>query len=400
MDDLLLAQDPITGQAEGVETTILDPDAVDRPMADWLSANTELPDWAVGFISNAVEPAIQISVILVLAWAVLWFVRRALRRAITRAKRPEEPRSRRRTGWNVAPEGRPKFSLRRAQRADALGALANSVLGVVVWVIAIVMALGTFGISLGPLVAGAGIIGIAVGFGAQDLVKDFLSGVFMLIEDQYGVGDVVSVGDATGVVEGVTLRSTRIRDVEGTLWHIPNGEIRRVGNMSQEWARALLDVRVAYGADIDVASDLIHRVASEMAGEDAYAELFLGEPEMWGVQELDDAVALRLVIKTKPGEQWAIARELRRRIKNAFDVADVEMPIPQYAVWLRTEQPLAMGDANVPPYQAGEPSDTALTQAVRASKENDTGAPNELADLLPTDDADRPIVDQDADGGR
>ncbi|MFA9429298.1 mechanosensitive ion channel family protein [Egicoccus sp. AB-alg2] len=407
MDDrLLLAQDPATDAvtggdtgAEPAEVPLRDPDAVERPMAEWLGENTDLPDWAIGVIENAVEPAIQITLILVFAWALLWFLRRGLRRAIARAKRPDEPRSRRRGGAVAPQEGRAHYSLRRAQRADALGALANSVIGVVVWVVAITMALGTFGISLGPLIAGAGIIGIALGFGAQDLVKDFLSGVFMLIEDQYGVGDVVNVGEATGVVEGVTLRSTRIRDVEGTLWHVPNGEIRRVGNMSQEWARALLDVSVAYGTDIDVARELIQRVAREMAHEPDYQEIFLDEPEVWGVQALGtDSVDLRLVIKTKPGEQWAIGRELRRRIKNAFDAAEVEIPFAQRTVWLRTEQPVAVGTADAAPYRMPVPPESKLERAVRASKQGDTGAPNELAELLPTDEADRPLVEADGDG--
>jgi small conductance mechanosensitive channel len=260
------------------------------------------------------------------------------------------------------------------------------------------MVLGTFAINLGPLIAGAGIIGIALGFGAQDLVKDFLSGVFMLIEDQYGVGDIIDAGEATGVVEGVTLRSTRIRDVEGTLWHVPNGEIRRVGNMSQEWARSLLDVAVAYGADIDVVSELIQRVASEMAHEPAYQETFLDEPEMWGVQDLgNDAVALRLVIKTRPGEQWAISRELRRRIKNAFDAADVEIPFPQRTVWLRTEKPVSFGGADAAPFEHRVPDEAAIRRAVAASKRGDTGGRSEFAELLPDEpeDADSGTGDED-----
>jgi hypothetical protein len=221
---------------------------------------------------------------------------------------------------------------------------------VVIWTIVVITILGVFGVNLGPLIAGAGIIGIAIGFGAQDLVKDFLSGVFMLLEDQYGVGDIIDAGEAAGVVEGVTLRSTRVRDVTGTLWHIPNGEIRRIGNMSQEWARALLDIGVAYGTDVDVASQLILRVATDMAHEDDYQEVFLDEPEIWGVENLGtDSVDIRLVIKTQPGQQYAIARELRRRIKRAFDTAEVEIPFPQRTVWLRTEQPVALGGADARP---------------------------------------------------
>src|SRR5690606_4989578 len=130
----------------------------------------------------------------------------------------------------------------------------RSVASLVIWVAAVFVAVGslrTTNIELGPLIAGAGIVGVALGFGAQSLVKDFLTGLFMLIEDQYGVGDIVDVGPATGVVEGITLRTTRLRDVEGVLWHVPNGEIKRVGNLSQQWSRAVLDVPVPYETDLD-----------------------------------------------------------------------------------------------------------------------------------------------------
>src|SRR5690606_13024883 len=154
----------------------------------------------------------------------------------------------------------------------------------VVWIIALFMILGTFGVNLGPLIAGAGIVGIALGFGAQDLVKDFISGVSMLLEDQYGVGDVIDAGEASGVVESISLRTTRVRDVTGTLWHIPNGEIRRIGNMGEDWARALRDVGIGDAADIDTASQIILQVATDMAQEEAFAGDFLDVPEIWGVQ--------------------------------------------------------------------------------------------------------------------
>ncbi|HSK23172.1 MAG TPA: mechanosensitive ion channel family protein [Egicoccus sp.] len=395
---LLLAVDAITGGTGEDDSDVGVMGEAPRPVADWLRENTDLADWFVEIVDKAVEPALQILLILVVAWAVLWFARRVLRRAVAEFKEPDDERFGRRLRKATTSEGSTPHTERRAQRADALGALANSVLTVVVWVVAFAMVLGTFAINLGPLIAGAGIIGIAIGFGAQNLVSDFLSGVFMLLEDQYGVGDVVDVGEANGVVEGVTLRTTRIRDVEGTLWHVPNGEIRRVGNMSQEWARALLDVGVAYGVDVDVASDLILRVATEMAHEPDYAEVFLDEPQIWGVQTLGaDSVDIRLVIKTKPGEQWAIGRELRRRIKNAFDASGIEIPFPQRTVWLRTEQPVALGGDEVAPFSTPVPNDDALERGVRASKQGDTGAPNELAELLPTDEKDRPKVSEAAD---
>jgi small conductance mechanosensitive channel len=223
-------------------------------------------------------------------------------------------------------------SLRRVQRAETVGALLKSVASVGIWTLAGLMALGTLGLDLGPLVAGAGIVGVAVGFGSQNLVRDFISGIFMLMEDQYGVGDVVDAGPATGTVEGVGLRTTRLRDVSGTLWHIPNGEIRRVGNRSQGWARALVDVEVAYSTDLDDATRTIERVAAELAADEQWAPRILEQPEVWGVEELGpDGIRVRLGAKTRPLEQWRVARELRARLKVAFDRAGIEVSAQKVA---------------------------------------------------------------------
>lgn len=224
---------------------------------------------------------------------------------------------------------------RGRQRAETLGSVLRSVAALIIYTIAGFMALGEFDVNLGPLIASAGIIGIAFGFGAQSLVKDFLSGIFMLVEDQYGVGDIVDVGEAAGVVEEVKLRITKIRDVHGTLWHVPNGEIRRVANKSQEWARAVLDIEVAYDTDLTHAMTVIKRVADTVWEEALPNATVLEEPEIWGVERFgSDAIAIRLVVKVEPAEQWATARELRRRLKDAFDEEGIEIPFPQRTVWI------------------------------------------------------------------
>lgn len=367
----------VTGEAETEPVTSEDFRVdVDRPITDWVEDNVtdnELVLWA---INNALEPALQILLIVVLASLLLWGIRRAIRRAVEHAKDPDADRSRGlRRRMRLQDAQSTIYSARRAQRADALGALATSIVGVVVWVVVVFMVLGTFGITLGPLIAGAGIIGLALGFGAQGLVGDFISGVFMLIEDQYGVGDIIDAGEAIGVVEGVTLRSTRIRDIEGTLWHIPNGEIRRIGNMSQQWARVLLDIQVAYATDVDSAIEVIEAVATAMAEEESYQDLFLAPPEVWGVQALGaDGIDIRLVIKTKPAEQWGIGRELRRRIKAAFDEAEVEIPFPQRTVWLRTEKPVAFTDSEVDgEARTTRPDRSAIERALVKAAEGDRG---------------------------
>jgi small conductance mechanosensitive channel len=202
------------------------------------------------------------------------------------------------------------------------------------------MALSEFDVNLGPLVASAGIVGVAFGFGAQSLVKDFLSGVFMLVEDQFGVGDIIDAGPAAGVVEVVSLRTTQLRDVNGTLWHIPNGEIVRVANKSQQWARVVLDVEVAYDTSIKHAMTVIKAVADEVWREAIPNATILEEPEIWGVEGFGaSAIAIRLAVKVEPGEQFATAREIRRRLKEAFDQEGIEIPFPQRTVWMHTIPP-------------------------------------------------------------
>ena len=219
-----------------------------------------------------------------------------------------------------------EISLRATQRIEALAGVLRSVVSVVIGGVAALLVLGELGIDLAPLLAGAGIVGVALGFGSQSLVRDFLSGLFILVEDQYGVGDVVVIdAEVSGTVEAVSLRTTRLRAADGTVWHVPNGEIRRVGNRSQLWSRALLDVEVAHGTDVDHAGAVIKAVADEVWKE--HAEV-IEEPELLGVERYDPTgVAIRLVVKTTPADQWRISRELRKRIKAAFDREGIELPV-------------------------------------------------------------------------
>jgi small-conductance mechanosensitive channel len=274
-------------------------------------------------LDYAIQPATAL-LILVAAWVANRLVRRAIRRLVASMSEDRgltalrAPSALARTGEIP--------SLRRVQRAETVGALLASIASFGIWTLAGLMALGTLGLDLGPLIAGAGIVGVAIGFGSQNLVRDFISGIFMLMEDQYGVGDVVDAGPATGTVEGVGLRTTRLRDVNGTLWHIPNGEIRRVGNRSQGWARALVDVEVAYSTDLDEATQTIEQVAHAMWRDEQWAPRLLEQPEVWGVEELGpDGIRVRLVAKTRPLEQWKVARELRARLKVGFDRAGIEV---------------------------------------------------------------------------
>ena len=199
------------------------------------------------------------------------------------------------------------------QRARTMGSVLRSVSTGVIATVVVLMVLAELGLNIGPLLASAGILGVALGFGAQSLVKDFLSGLFMIVEDQYGVGDVVDLGEASGTVEAVGLRVTRLRSVDGTVWYVPNGQIQRVGNQSQGWARAVLDIAVAYGEDVTRVQGLLAQVGHDLHADPEWAPLVMEEPEVWGVEALSaDSVVVRLVVKTVPLEQWRVARELRR----------------------------------------------------------------------------------------
>ena len=224
-------------------------------------------------------------------------------------------------------------STRGQQRIEALAAALAGAIGFVVWLVAVLAVLQVLGVRLGVLLTGAGLIGVALGLGAQSLIRDVLSGVFILVEDQFGVGDWVDLGEVTGAVEAVTLRATRIRSVDGTVWHVSNGQIQRAGNMSQHWSRALLDVQIALDSDIDRARTAMKRVSDELWREDP---AIIEEPEVWGVQRLEPAgITVRLVAKTKPLEQWRITRRLRERIKAEFDREGIDVPPP--TPWNRPE---------------------------------------------------------------
>ncbi len=284
-------------------------------------------------IADDFAKPLRILLIIAIAFIVVRVSRLVIRRMVKRLSAEGASDKidtlRRRTGIAYLDTG-PVPSVRRRLRAETIGAVLRSIVSVVVWAIAVLMVLGELGVNLAPLIAGAGILGVAIGFGSQALVRDFLSGIFMLLEDQYGVGDVIDAGEATGTVEGVSLRTTRLRDVEGTVWHIPNGEIRRVGNKSQQWARAVLDVAITPSTDVDDATAVILRVANEVAHGRELGRVVLEDPEVWGVEEVaPDRVLIRLVVKTKPLEQWRVARELRARIKHAFDAEGIEAPVPR-----------------------------------------------------------------------
>ncbi|MFT6290039.1 MAG: small conductance mechanosensitive channel [Ilumatobacter sp.] len=301
-----------------------------------------LSDWLI-------DRPITILFIILGAWFLTWLERRAVKRLVTRVVTSDRTAARRRllalgvTNLDsllgkTDPEEEQRMNARRAARAQSISGVLGSTLYATIWAIAIGMILSELGLNLGPLLAGAGILGVALGFGAQSLVKDCISGLFMLMEDQYGIGDVVDLGEAVGVVEEIALRTTVLRGIDGTVWHVPNGEIQRVGNKSQHYSVALIDIDVAYDADITAARDLIEATATAMCTTDEWSDVVLDLPDVLGIESLGaNAITLRMTVTTSPGEQWRLQRALREALKSAFDDAGIEIPFPQRTVWLRNQ---------------------------------------------------------------
>lgn len=282
--------------------------------------------------------------LLLLMWVIRWLLHRLVDRLVARAEDGVLPDRMSRFGvrGKAAQHASARdlaTQTRRVQRAKTMGDLLKSVVTGLLIAVFGTMILSELGVNIAPIIASAGIIGIALGFGAQSLVKDFLSGVFMIFEDQFGVGDVVDVGEASGTVEAVSLRVTRLRSLDGTVWYVPNGEILRVGNMSQNWSRAVVDVGVAYGEDLGRVRRVLEEVSHGLWEDDEFRGVIIEEPEVTGVEALAaDSITLRVLIKTAPLEQWAVARELRQRIKARFDHEGIEIPFPQRVVWHREQQ--------------------------------------------------------------
>jgi small conductance mechanosensitive channel len=225
-----------------------------------------------------------------------------------------------------------------SKRVKTLSSVINGAIKIVVIGIAVFMILSEMGIDIGPLLAGAGIVGVALGFGAQSIVKDFLSGLFIIFEDQYRVGDVVCLDETCGGVENITLRKTVLRDLDGKIYHIPNGEVRKVANMTKGYSRSHMNISVAYKEDIDKVMALINKVGKEMAEVSPWKEYIrkpiqvLGPgPDNFG----ESGIEIKVLGETKPLKQWDTLKEFRRRLKKAFDEEGIEFPFPQMSIWPR-----------------------------------------------------------------
>lgn len=272
-------------------------------------------------------------VIIIAASLVLLAIVRALINRVTESIAKEAPTGADKNG--TAPRGvlaravpltNPLASVRRAQRARTIGSVLRSTANIVVLATMVLLVLDVLGVNIAPFIASAGIVGVALGFGAQSLVQDFLSGIFMLMEDQYGVGDTVDFGEVTGTVEEVQLRVTKVRDLEGTLWFVRNGEILRTGNMSQEWSRTLVEFPVPMSADVPQVREVLEAAAERIANDEELGAYVLEEPEVTGVESIARGrLVFRIRIKTQPAMQWEVARALRVAVRDDLTAAGVPL---------------------------------------------------------------------------
>ncbi|WP_327090450.1 mechanosensitive ion channel family protein [Nonomuraea sp. NBC_01738] len=281
-----------------------------------------LPDaaWA-----SLAATAITIALILVIGFIVRNVVHRLIGRVVSRAATGSALTGRFRKNSGATDGIDALLNERRKQRAETMGSVLKHIASIVILGTAVLTVLDRLTIPIAPLLTSVGILGVAIGFGAQELVKDFIAGMFMLLEDQYGVGDVIDAGAAVGTVEAVTLRVTRLRDADGRVWYVRNGTITRIGNESQGWSRAYLDVPVAYDSDIVMVRLLLEQVAEELWADPAFREsLIVEQPSVFGVEQLSDSsLVFRVSAKTLPARQAEVARELRLRVKAALDGAGI-----------------------------------------------------------------------------
>jgi small conductance mechanosensitive channel len=301
-----------------------DPSAVCEKVKEWTGSDF----WASAAEWFVARP-LSVAIIILVAWLANRVAHVLIKRGMTRVLDPKRMRARRvlRKATPAVLQKTAEVGLRTDARVATLTTVFRSLATIVICFIAGIAILGVFDVDLAPIIAAASVFGVALGFGAQNIVRDFLAGTFMVVEDQFGVGDIVDLGEAKGTVEEITLRATRVRDVQGTLWHVPNGQILRVANKSQAWARALLDLEVDGGTDYEQAASLIQHVADHLSADPGFAADIIDTPEVWGIETFTDAgYTIRLVVKTRAGAQFRIMRELRIRYTEAFREAGILRP--------------------------------------------------------------------------
>jgi moderate conductance mechanosensitive channel len=339
----LFAPSPTPGPSDVIKlpdvnvTKSCEADLLCRQLMDWGAA----PWFAESSYVLILKP-LRIVLIILVALLVRWLIHRAIRRLTSTSSRVGMPgllKPLRERLPTAAVESSAVMPERRKQRAEAIGSVLRSFVTAVVMTTAALFVLSELGFNLGPLLASAGIVGVAIGFGAQTLVKDLITGLFMLIEDQYGVGDTVDLGEATGVVEAVGLRITTVRDGRGVLWYIRNGEIVRVGNKSQGWAMVVIDIPVGF-VSVEQATSVLRAASLAVAEDPEYATHFLEPPDVLGVEQMTvDGAVIRTIAKTTADGQFPVQRELRRALTEALETSGIAERIAASRMFPRPAAP-------------------------------------------------------------
>ncbi|WP_420783358.1 mechanosensitive ion channel family protein [Streptomyces sp. LPB2020-019-1HS] len=315
---------PVVLLAAGPSPSPSDAQSPDVPvpsLQDAQQSANNAASWVEENWSTWLATGLRVVLIVVVALVLRMVVRRAITQLIDRMNRRSAPQP---SGSGLG--GLLVNAERRRQRSAAIGSVLRSVAGFLIMGTAALMVLSAFEINLAPLLASAGVAGVAVGFGARNLVTDFLSGVFMILEDQYGVGDTIDAGVATGEVIEVGLRVTKLRGADGEIWYVRNGEVKRIGNLSQGWSTANVDVTLKASEDLDEVNAVLTEVAETMGKEEPWAELLWSPIEVLGLDSVEiDSMVVRVSAKTMPGKSATVERELRWRIKRALDAADIRI---------------------------------------------------------------------------
>ncbi|GAA1990473.1 mechanosensitive ion channel family protein [Microbacterium pumilum] len=283
-------------------------------------------EWWLNLLAGVGLNILTVAGIIIGAFVLSWILKLVIRRVVNRIVSGAKNKA------NVvdtqALERSPLAAVRLVQRTRTLGSIMQNIVNVVIVIIAIVMIISLLAPNaLGSLTLLSAAIGAGLGFGAQNIVKDVLNGIFIVAEDQVGIGDVVDLGLATGIVEYVSVRVTHVRDVNGTLWYVRNGEVLRIGNMSQGWSRCIIDLSVPVNADIDEVETTMLETAKDLAKDPKWRTRIIEQPEVWGLESVSgDALVIRLVMKTRANAKDDVARELRMRLKRAIDALDLAVP--------------------------------------------------------------------------
>ena len=302
---------------------------------DWAAIWKNLLSFAVTYEAPLRIAGVIVGAVL-LRWLLIISIGRVVDRVVYGVKKAQN------VEHTMELSASPLHAVRVVQRTRTMGSVLRNLVTWAIVSVAIVLVLSELDFSVTALIASAGVLGAALGFGAQSVVKDMLNGLFMVFEDQLGVGDIVDLGEATGVVENVGVRVTQVRDVNGTLWFVRNGEILRVGNLSQGWARVIIDLPIPYSSDVHAVEETMLATANGLAQDPAWKRKVLEAPEIWGIESISaEALVVRLVVKVRTADQWEIARELRLRLKLALDDMGVSLPALNRVVMDGLDRPTA-----------------------------------------------------------